>query len=117
MEPGYVIDDPTFNALIDLGGKEFAAQMVDAFLEFAPRVIGAARTGLAVGDLEPAIRMGHSLHSSGRTLGVMQMKELGFRIEKAAREKQLSELPALVEEMEQAFIQAKSCLEKKKVEL
>jgi len=117
MDAEPVIDDPSFNALIDLGGKEFVVQMVDAFLKFAPKVIGEARAGLAVGNLEPAMRMGHSLHSSGRTIGIMRMRDLGARIEQAARDKKISEIPSLVDEMEQAFIQAKCCLEEKKAGL
>jgi len=117
MDTENVIDDSSFNALMDLGGKEFVIQMVDAFLKYAPKVIGEARKGLSTGDLEPALRMGHSLHSSARTIGVVRMKTLGDRIEKAARERLVSELPSLVDEMEQVFIQAKSCLEEKKAGL
>ncbi|MEI6563020.1 MAG: Hpt domain-containing protein [bacterium] len=117
METEHIIDEVSFKALIELGGKPFVIEMVDAFLIFAPKVIGEARAGLATGDLEPVIRMGHSLHSNGRTMGVIRMKDLGARIEKAGREKQGSELPSLVDEMELAFIQAKSCLEAKKAGL
>ncbi len=117
METENVIDDSSFIALIDLGGREFLIQMVDAFLNYAPKVIGEARAGLSTGNLEPALRMGHSLHSSARTIGVVRMMTLGDRIEKAARMKHVLELPSLVDEMEHLFIQAKYCLERKKAGL
>ena len=116
-EPELVIEDSYLNALIDLGGKDFAIQMVDAFFMFAQKVIGEARAGLATGNPEPIRRMGHSLCSSGRTFGIIRMKELGSLIEKGSHEKPVVELLPLVDEMEQVFTQAKACLEKKKAGL
>ena len=117
METESVIDEVAFNALMILGGKEFVLQMVDTFLAFAPKLIREARVGLGVGDLEPVLRMGHSLHSGGRTMGALRIMDLGSRIEQCARAKRTNELPMLVDEMEQAFILAKPCLEEKKAGL
>jgi HPt (histidine-containing phosphotransfer) domain-containing protein len=111
------IDEGAFRALMELGGKEFVLQMMDAFLTYAPKVILEARLGLAEGNLEPVMRMGHSLHSSGRTMGVERIKELGARIEKDARENRMTDLASLVEEMDQAFTRVKACLEEKKAGL
>lgn len=112
-----VIDDSAFKALSELGGKEFLIQMVDTFLVYATKLIGEARHGLAAGDLEPVLRMGHSLHSSGRTMGALRMMDLGERIEKQIRAKRMTELPSLLDEMERAFVEAKTCLEEKKAGL
>jgi len=117
MEAQEIIDDAAFNALVELGGKELVSQMVDLFMGYVPRVIKESRDGMTAGNIEPVMRMGHSLHSSGRNLGVIRMKELGFRIEMASREKRVAELPFLVNEMERVFEQAKPCLEEKKARL
>jgi HPt (histidine-containing phosphotransfer) domain-containing protein len=112
-----VIDNAAFNALMDLGGKEFVLQMIDTFLSYAPNLLREARRGLGAGDIEPVLRMGHSLHSGARTIGVPRMVEIGSHIERLARAKQITSLPALVDEMERAFIEAKTCLEEKKAGL
>lgn len=111
------IDEGAFSALMELGGREFVLQMVDAFLTYAPKVILEARLGLAAGNLEPVMRMGHSLHSSGRTMGVARIRDLGARIEKDARENRMTDLASLVDEMDQTFKGVKASLEDKKAGL
>lgn len=117
MESQHVVDESAFAALIELGGKDFAIQMIDVFLRFAPQSIEEARMGLATGNLEPVKRMGHSLRSSGTTLGILDIRDLGARIETAARENNRADLPALIKAMEDAFRVAKSYLEGRRSDL
>jgi HPt (histidine-containing phosphotransfer) domain-containing protein len=100
---GSYIDDKAISNLQELGGGDFVVQMIDIFLVYAPKVIAEARSGLARGDLEPVIRMGHSLRSSGRNLGAIRMADLAERIEKAGRGGELPLLPSLLDQIEQAF--------------
>lgn len=108
------IDEKAIKALLDLGGASFVVQMIDLFLAYAPKVIAEARGGLARGDLEPVVRMGHSLRSSGRNLGVMKIVELAGAIEVAGRGKEIIRLPALIEGIEQAYTEARLDLETEK---
>ena len=111
------IDLKAISALRDLGGDSFVVQMIDLFLVYAPKVIAEARDGLAKGNLEPVVRMGHSLRSSGRNLGAVKLAELAQNVESAGRVGQLSVLPALLDEMEQAFSLSRDCLEELKSQL
>lgn len=115
MDESY-IDDKAILALKDLGGADFVVQMIDVFLVYAPKVIAEARSGLARGNLEPVIRMGHSLRSSGRNLGATRMVELAEGIESAGRSGQLPLLPALLDQMEQAFSLVKGGFEERRVQ-
>ncbi|MEI6787536.1 MAG: Hpt domain-containing protein [bacterium] len=113
MDDSY-IDDKAISALQDLGGADFVVQMIDVFLVYAPKVIAEARRGLERGNLEPVIRMGHSLRSSARNLGASRMAELAEGIESAGRSGQLPLLPALLDHMEQAFSLVKGGFEEKR---
>jgi HPt (histidine-containing phosphotransfer) domain-containing protein len=110
MDGGY-IDDKAISALKELGGGSFVVQMIDVFLVYAPKVMAEARAGLARGDMEPLIRMGHSLRSSGRNLGMIRMAELAEKVESAGRSGQLPVLPSLLDELEQVFSLTKQGLE------
>jgi HPt (histidine-containing phosphotransfer) domain-containing protein len=105
------IDDKAISDLQALGGARFVVQMIDIFLVYAPKVIAEARSGLARGNLEPVIRMGHSLRSSGRNLGAIRMVELAECIEAAGRAGQLPLLPPLLDQIEQAFLLVKGGFE------
>jgi len=111
------IDEAALAALHDLGGEELVGQMIDSFLNYAPRVMAEARNSLAKGDLEPVVRLGHTLRSSGRNLGAVRIAELAQNLEAAARAGQLASLSAFLDQMDQAFVQAKDCLEAKKARL
>jgi HPt (histidine-containing phosphotransfer) domain-containing protein len=111
------IDEKALAALQELGGTGFVVQMIDLFLVYAPKVIGEAREALGRGDLEPVVRMGHSLRSSGRNLGAVRVSEVAQQVESAGRSGQLSRLPELLDEMEQVFVQAKNCLEEHKARI
>ena len=117
MSDATCIDLTALSALEDLGDKGFVVQMIDIFLGHAPKLIAEARQALSNGDLVPVIRMGHTLHSSARNLGVVKMKEVAARIEAAAREKQVTLLPSLFAEMDRVFAEGKECLEQEKTRL
>jgi len=115
MDDSY-IDDKAISALQELGGADFVVQMIDVFLVYAPKVIAEARRGLERGNLEPVIRMGHSLRSSARNLGASRMAELAEGIESAGRSSQLPLLPALIDQMEHAFSLVKGGFEAKRAQ-
>ncbi len=110
MDGGY-IDDKAISALRELGGDGFIIQMIDVFLVYAPKVMAEARGGLAKGNLEPLIRMGHSLRSSGRNLGMIRIAELATQVESAGRSGQSPLLLSLLDELDQVFSLTKKGLE------
>ena len=111
------IDEKALEVLKELGGVGFVIQMIDVFLAYVPKVLVEARNGLAEGNLEPVVRMGHSLRSSGRNIGAQKLVELAQIVESAGRAGQLITLPVLLDQVEEAFLQAKGCLEEIKTRL
>ena len=81
------LDGNTFKELQDAAGAEFVAELVDTFLEDAPRMLRALRDALAAGDADAFRRAAHSLKSNAQTFGALA---LGAR----AREIELGGLPA-----------------------
>ncbi len=63
------IDPATFRALQDTAGADFVVELVQAFLEEAPVMLGDLRTALAAGDAEKFRRTAHSLKSNSLTFG------------------------------------------------
>ncbi len=108
------IDEKAIANLQELGGPDFVSQMIDLFLAYVPKVLEEARKGLAKGNLEPVIRMGHSLRSSGRNLGALGIVELAQAVETAGRAGKVELLPSLFERMEAAYSSAKACREPRK---
>lgn len=104
------INTAALHKLRELGDDQFVVEMIEALCAFAPTVLREARAGLRAGQLEPVIRMGHSLKSSAGLLGAEAMREVASRIEVSAREGTSDDLPGLLDEMDGAFFQAKEYL-------
>lgn len=107
------IDEQLAN-LRGLGGQQFVCEMIDLFLENAPKQLGAARIGMQAGDLVMVHRAAHSLKSSAGNFGAEALRELAGRIERLTGENKADTLPALLDELEAAFAQTRSYLEEKK---
>jgi HPt (histidine-containing phosphotransfer) domain-containing protein len=63
------IDRATFDELKDTAGDDFVAELVDTFLEEAPRLLDDLRGAYAKRDAEVFRRTAHSLKSNGNTFG------------------------------------------------
>lgn len=118
----HVIDDPlilppcpldplALTRLRRLGGDRFLREMIELFLEHVPKRIEAACAGVRQGDLLAVERAGYSLNSSARNLGVTELRELAFEIERQAAQRNPDQVRALLHTFETAFLHAKSKLE------
>ena len=58
-----------FKALQEAAGAEFVAELVDTFLEEAPRMMASLEVALAAGDADGFRRAAHSLKSNSLTFG------------------------------------------------
>ena len=67
------IDSSTFKALQDAAGAEFVTELVDAFLEEAPRMMESLEGALAARDADTFRRAAHSLKSNSFTFGAMSL--------------------------------------------
>ncbi len=71
--PDPTIDPATFAALGEMAGAEFVTELVDTFLEEAPRMLAELREAYAKRDAEAFRRAAHSLKSNSNTFGAMQL--------------------------------------------
>ncbi len=71
--PDPTIDLDTFTALGDMAGAEFVTELVDTFLEEAPRMLAELHAAYTKGDTETFRRAAHSLKSNSNTFGAMQL--------------------------------------------
>jgi HPt (histidine-containing phosphotransfer) domain-containing protein len=97
-----------------LGGEDFVREMIELFLENAPKQMEAARNGIREGDLEAVRRAVHSLKSSAGNFGAAEVPELAGRIEQLAADRQAAPIPAKFAALEAAFAQVRARLEERR---
>ena len=81
------IDNAMFIELQESAGADFVAELVDTFLEEAPRMIAELRETAATARPEAFRRAAHSLKSNANTFGATRLGTL-------ARELELGGVPA-----------------------
>jgi HPt (histidine-containing phosphotransfer) domain-containing protein len=66
------------------GDQEFLLELIDEFLEDAPRQLESLRVAATLGDAEAARRAAHTLKGNGRTFGAGAFASLCQQVEAAA---------------------------------
>lgn len=84
-----VIDQATFEELKQMSGADFINELIDAFLEDAPKMLGQMQAALATRDVESFRRNAHSLKSNANTFGAVELAALAKELESMARENNL----------------------------
>jgi HPt (histidine-containing phosphotransfer) domain-containing protein len=81
------VDEGVLRALLDdMGGDaEVVKELVQSYLEEAPRLLAEARAALAAGDAATVQRAVHTLKSTSATFGAMALAESSKALEHAAR--------------------------------
>ena len=81
------VDEAVLRALLDdMGGDvEVVKELVQSYLEEAPRLLAEARTALTAGDAPTLQRAVHTLKSTSATFGALALAESSKAIEQAAR--------------------------------
>ncbi len=97
------IDRNTFDDLKQISGADFIRELVDTFLEEAPRLLGQLRTALRAGDVETFRRAAHSLKSNGATFGANRLSQQAKELELLAKESKLSETGNRLDELEATY--------------
>ncbi|CUH45844.1 Hpt domain-containing protein [Ruegeria atlantica] len=75
------IDLDIFAELKDATGDEFAAELVNTFLDEAPGMIAELKAAADASDLEGYRRAAHSIKSNANTFGATRLAELARKIE------------------------------------
>jgi HPt (histidine-containing phosphotransfer) domain-containing protein len=84
-----VIDKATFEELKQMSGADFINELIDAFLDDSPQMIGQMEAALAAGDVESFRRNAHSLKSNANTFGATELGILAKELETMGKEKDL----------------------------
>ena len=74
----------TFRALQESAGAEFVAELVDTFLDEAPRMLDGLAAAQQVGRVETFRRTAHSLKSNSLTFGASALAAMARDLELGA---------------------------------
>lgn len=77
------IDPATFSELGEMAGADFVRELVDTFLEEAPRMLADLRDAYRQRDAERFRRAAHSLKSNSNTFGALPLGVAARDIEEA----------------------------------
>ncbi|WP_282151862.1 Hpt domain-containing protein [Ruegeria atlantica] len=102
------IDLDIFAELKDATGDEFAAELVNTFLDEAPGMIAELKAAVDASDADGYRRAAHSIKSNANTFGATALAELARKIE-------LGDIPATgdltdAKALEAAFAKAAAAL-------
>jgi CheY-like chemotaxis protein len=97
------LDAAALRNLRDLGGDDFLAEVVDAFLADAPELVATLRRSLDEQNADELRRAAHTLKSNGATLGAEEFAELCRTLEQLAKDDRLDAASELVSRVEQEY--------------
>jgi HPt (histidine-containing phosphotransfer) domain-containing protein len=98
-----VIDQTTFDELKQMSGDEFINELIDTFLEDAPKMIDEIKSGLAANNADTFRRAAHSMKSNAATFGASQLAELAKELEMLGKESKLHETGDRLRALEEAY--------------
>jgi len=76
-----VIDSTTYAQLCETTGAEFVAELVETFLDDAPRLIATLRSAAGAKDAAAFRRAAHTLKSNSNTFGAVALAALARDLE------------------------------------
>jgi len=97
------IDLTTFEDLRQMSGADFIDELVDTFLEDAPRLIADLKSARLAVDADTFRRAAHSLKSNGATFGARRLSELAKELEMLGKENKLGDTGDRLEALERAY--------------
>ena len=80
-----LISPSTFADLKEMSGEDLINELIDAFLDDAPRMIAAMQAGLEARDVESVRRNAHSMKSNAETFGATALAIVAREVEALAR--------------------------------
>jgi HPt (histidine-containing phosphotransfer) domain-containing protein len=101
--PNSQIDMVTFEELKQMSGEDFIAELVQTFLEDAPKIIQELKSALESGDPEAFRRAAHSLKSNSATFGATRLAEMAKELEMMGKESRLDSVGNRLQALEQLY--------------
>ena len=99
-----VIDRATFDELKEISGEDFINELIDTFLEDAPKLIEEMRVALDTHNADSFRRAAHSMKSNAATFGAGQLSALAKELEMLGKENKLHETGDKLGALEEAFV-------------
>jgi len=99
-----VIDHNTFNELKEMSGGEFINELIDTFLEDAPKMIEEIRSAQNTNNADAFRRAAHSMKSNAATFGAGQLAALAKEMEMLGKENKLHETGDRLRALEEAYV-------------
>jgi CheY-like chemotaxis protein len=98
---GAKLDPDALNNLLDVLGGEFRymAEVIDSFLEDAPKLLAELKDAVAQGDVDTVRRIAHSMKSNSADFGAGTLNKLCLQLEEQARSSNLDGAAELAEEI------------------
>ena len=98
-----VIDKTTFDELKQMSGDDFINELIDTFLEDAPKMIAEIKSSHAANNAETFRRAAHSMKSNAATFGAGQLAALAKELEMLGKENKLNEVGDRLKALEEAY--------------
>ena len=105
------IDRPTFEALAETTGADFARELVGTFLQEAPGMLAELRSALAASDAERFRRAAHSLKSNSNTFGALALGGMARELELGGIAKVAAGGGPSLDELEREYAHVAAALE------
>ncbi len=94
------LDMSTFEELKQISGADFINELVDTYLDDAPKLIREMQSALQAGDADAFRRAAHSLKSNSATFGAMRLSAQAKELEMLAKEGKLDEAGSKLPEVQ-----------------
>ena len=98
-----IIDQAIFEELKQMSGEDFINELIDTFLEDAPKMIAEIKSALDAKDAETFRRAAHSMKSNANTFGATQLAALAKELEMLGKENKLPDNGDQLWALEEAY--------------
>ena len=86
-----------------MSGDDFINELIDTFLEDAPKMIAEIKSAYATNNVEAFRRAAHSMKSNANTFGASQLAALAKDLEMLGKENKLTETGDKLNLLEEAY--------------
>ena len=98
-----IIDPTVVNELKQMSGDDFINELIDTFLEDAPKMIAEIKSSHVANNAETFRRAAHSMKSNAATFGASQLAALAKELEMLGKENKLHETGDRLKALDEAY--------------
>ena len=111
MNPQFIIDLPTFEALKESMGADFMPELVQAYFDETPQLLSKLQEALARQDCDAFRQAAHSIKSTSNSFGALEFGALAKELEMMGREGNLEDAAGKVKDLVEGYAMVKRTLE------